>query len=333
MKKHLIITLLLVATALLPACAGKRTADTTAMPPLDQEALLTNLGRYFSQVSGEEKPKYSHKDFRILASQGVQIGPNTYYALKIGAPEGGNTDNGLPLPLTIIADPTGTLALNSVMDLRLGREAILSRAPAVTRVEFPKSVTPTVVMTGQGKTDIIFVGDPFCSHCRNGYAFLADHKAQIGSVRLAHNPLVPGNGSAAATWTIEYAVDRHIRADEALAFSFTELKPSRADTPTRAAMDILKQYHARFPELFDEAGGDVGAFYNQLKVEFAPAMIRNHNELKKAGFNSSPFFIIGETVVKGMNEKALIEVLGGTDSATVAGGICSDDSPSEDCNQ
>jgi hypothetical protein len=55
-------------------------------------------------------------------------------------------------------------------------------------------------------------------------------------------------------------------------------------------------------------------------------MIGAQSALKNAGFTSSPFFIVNNTVITGLDEKALREALGSTETtaAPLQGDMCRD---------
>lgn len=322
MKIHIILFLILSMSSL-NGCVSNSTP-----PTLNEAALRNNIAHQFSQH--EEMTQVTPNDFQIEARQAVQIGTNTYYAVKIGLTEARNNVS-LAFPLTFVTDPTGSLLLNSVIDLKKGQEAILSQAPEVTRLQFPASISPSTFITGNGHADVIFVADPFCPYCRKGYSFLSTHLDAIKTLRMAHNPLTPSNGSAVAAWVMEYALDNNIQPANVMEFSFNELKPVHSHdengnrlSPEENSINILIQFQNRFPQLFAPAEGSLSAAYEMLIKKYAKKQIETHITLKKAGFISSPIFIINGHTIKGMSEGSLTNALAGTTKNTHEGGICSD---------
>lgn len=302
----------------------------SSAPALDETALCNNLAQMFTRHP--DMTDLTGNDLRIELRQAVQVGTNTYYAVKVGLTTDHPKAASLPFPMTFVTEPTGTLLLNSAMNLKTGEEGILSQAADVTRIEFPASVTPTVLATGTGKADVIFVADPFCPHCRKGYGFLESRLESIHRIRMAHNPLTPSNGSAVAAWVMEYAMDKGIQPQEVVKFSFTALKPipprDGKGAPLSSddiSMNILGQYKKRFPRLFGPVNGDLKKTYDMLINNYAKPQIDAHQQLKKAGFTSSPIFIVDGRVIKGMSPKDLTSALGGNHIISATGEMCGDD--------
>jgi|GEM_PF-3037788 len=331
MNRSLILILAIVVLTTLPARAGQAPA-----PALNETALRDNLAGQIAQHPDMTGLKGS--DLRIEAQHAIQVGKNTYYTVKIGLPETHPNAVELGFPMTFSTDPTGTLLFNSVIDLRNGKEALLSQSPDVTQIEFPASVTPSTFASGTGKADVIFIADPFCPHCRKGYVFLSDHLNSIHRIRLAHNPLVPSNGSAIAAWVMEYALKNSFQVRNVVEFSFSKLKPvSPLDekgarlSPEKVSMNILAQYKKQFPQLFKSVNGDLGKAYETLINEHAQSQIEAHSQLIKAGFTFSPIFIIDGRVIKGMDKQTLVSALDGNQELSSNGAMCGDDTT--DCSQ
>jgi len=325
MHRSIIILLAFVALTCLPAQAKQ-----SSVPALDQTELCSNLAQRFTQHPDLTGVKDS--DFHIEAQHTIQVGPNTYYAVKVGLIANAQKVTSLPFPMTFVTDPTGTLLFGSTINLKTGKEAILSQSPNVTRIDFPASVTPSTFVTGTGKADVIFAADPFCPHCRQGYTFLSTHLNSIERIRLAHNPLEPSNGSAIAAWVMEHALNTNTQPWDVVEFSFSELKPVSPVKKNGArlssddiSMNILAQYKKRFPQLFKSVNGDLGKAYDMLIKKYAQKQIQAHSQLKKAGFKSSPIFIIDGQVIKGMNQQSLASALNGDLALSNKGELCDDD--------
>lgn len=332
---HLRNILLLALIGILAACGAGAPEKPSSEPqdhtktvtmPLDEKNLQLNLASHFSKTlaaqeknePGTDSMTLTPTDFIIEEKQPVQIGPNTYFAIKVVFKKKAKTTLDQLFPLRIVTDPTGTLLFETVIDIREGKEAILSKAPTVSRIIFPDSVTPAIHLTGEGDTDIIFISDPFCGYCRKGYAFIRAHLSEIRNVKIAHNPLSPQTGSAVATWVMEYALGNNIQPADIVKFSYTDLHPISAIqdngirlTPTDVSLRILAQYKEHAPELFMATHGELMPFYELLINQYAAKMIAAQSELKRAGFTSSPFFIVNETLIQGMDSNALENALGG----------------------
>jgi len=332
-----IVLLLMLCT--LAACAQR-----TAPAPLDEEALKANLVQLFNSrgdkaaSTPEAGSGLRPQDLRIEAVKAVSLGPNTYYAVKIGLAEP-KAGPDMGFPLTTVVDPSGSLVFGSVIDLARGEEAILSQAPEVTRLDFPESVQPETFLTGSGRADIVFVADPFCPYCRQGYTFLLDHLDLAARVRIAFCPLTPSNGSAVAAWVMDYARARDIRAREVLDFCFSELRPippvgedGERLTPEEGSLAFLEQFRERFPELLQETDGDLKRFYELLVDQFALGQIEAQKALNQAGFSAVPVFVVDGETIQGMDAEALGKALPGAEIGPWEEGQCGENQLG-DCGQ
>ncbi len=324
MTRSIILILTILTLSCLPALAKQ-----SSIPALDEVALRENLASRL--IQHPDITKLTGSDLYIEAQHAVQIGTNTFYAVKVALQDAHPNAATQLLPMTFVTDPTGTLLLNSAIDLRNGKEAVLSQSPNVTRIEFPASTTPSTFVTGTGEADVIFVADVFCPHCRKGYTFLSDHLGSIRRIRLAHNPLNPSNGSAIAAWVMEHALASNIQPWDVVRFSFSELKSVSPHnekgtnlSSEQVSMNILAQYKGQFPQLFKAVNGDLEKAYEMLITKYAQNQIKAHSQLKKAGFNSSPIFIINGRTIKGMDKKNLTSALNGDRAISSKGKFCND---------
>lgn len=322
MNRSIILIFTFIVLSSLPAGAGQ-----SSVPALNETALRENLASQFAQHP--DMVGLKNNTLRIEAQHAIQVGNNTYYTVKIGLSDTHLNGAKLGFPMTFSTEPTGTLLFNSVINLRNGKEALLSQSPDVTQINFPASVTPSTFATGTGKSDVIFIADPFCPHCRKGYSFLSDRLNSIHRISLAHNPLIPSNGSAIAAWVMEYALKNDFRAWDVVKFSFSKLKPvsplgekGTRLSPKEVSMNILAQYKDQFPQLFEAVNGDLGSAYEILIKEHAQSQIEAHSQLIKAGFTFSPIFIIDGRVIKGMDKQILASALAGNQEISSKGTIC-----------
>jgi glutaredoxin len=292
---------------------------------LDEKALTESLAIHFSNyVNLRDKEKPNAKPviinpvhFTIEQKQPVQLGCNTYFAVRITFKDAGFYNLAPPFPLKVVTDPTGMLLFNTVFDLRKSREAILSKSPTVNQIFFPDSISPATFLTGTGSKDVIFISDPFCGYCRKGYEFLTENLDSIRDIKIVHNPLSPETGSAVATWVMDYARENNIKTSEILEFSYSKLTPVNAEkhenqhpSPTEISINILEQYKKVFPELFEQTDNEVLPFYEMLIKKHATRMIKSQTIMKEAGFTSTPFFVINGKVIRGLDKESLEKALG-----------------------
>jgi len=289
---------------------------------LDEVNLLNNLAKHFSSVvmanavarDAKAEPIPVDK-FRIEEKQAVQLGANTYFAVKVVLDGAEEYAVDLPFPMRSVVDPSGNLVLSNVIDLRVPEEAILSRAPAVSRLDFPPQLVPQTIMEGGGTKDVIFVSDPFCGYCRKGYAYLSANIDAIRQIKLVHHPIFPQAGSLAAVWMLEYAIDENIRPAEVFGFTYSKLQRA---TPVEGAGDdgdrliavqILAQYRDAFPELFKGKEVDLVKFYDQLGRRYAQGTMEVDAALASADLSGTPVFVVDGEVISGLDVKALNKAL------------------------
>lgn len=309
---------------------------------LDEEAYKKNLAAYFSKVANKNnKSKFigihiEPQGFRIEELQPLQLGENSYFVTKVSLVDGYNYGLEKQFPLKAVTDPTGRLLFTQVFDLKERKEPFFSRAPKVTQLTLPESVKRTVVMTGPGTRDVLFISDPFCSYCRKGYAYLSRNMNHIRKVEVIHNPLFPQIGSAVASWVIEYAKANNYKPSEVFGFTYSRLNPVQPQIvngkktslpPELVAFGIIKQYVAAFPGLFK--GADEQEVYSRLIAEHSKEVADTRDQLQRAGFSSTPVFSIDGKILRGVNTKRLDELLGikqdkrkAKESAEAELGIC-----------
>jgi len=330
----ILLLFVLAFAAVIPADALAAVADTgpeTAYrtsgvrASLDEAALKQAMAVYWSAAVNKLPPfkdgdpvALKPGDFRILAKVPVQKGPNVYFAVKLGLRDAKSYYLAPPFPLSMVVDPTGTLFFSKVIDIARGEEAILKRAPSVTRAALPPDLHPATVKVGTGMADVTLISDPFCGFCRKGYAFASAHMDKILALRVFHHVLFEEKGSAVAAWMTEYARSRGADMAAVYDFTYTELRPAGQQasdegelfmSPEAVGEDILTQYQRKFPALFEETGGDVPAMYRLLAGKYERETMENQDKLVKAQLTSTPVFVIDGEIVRGFDEPRLKELL------------------------
>jgi len=345
---------LLTLALLLPflALAGCRAAGTPApgldsgyrtegvRATLDEAALRQSMAAYWSAVVNQmpffkdgEKIALAPEAFEVQAAAPVQKGGNVYFAVRLGLRDAKKYYLAPPFPLTVVVDPTGTLFFPKVIDIASRREAILDRAPAVTQIALPAGLDATLVRRGTGATDVTIISDPLCGYCRKGYAFVLRHMDAVRNLTVVHNILFAGRGSDVAAWMMEYARTRPVDLAAIYGFSYARLRgvePLMVDGKPRqrpedeVAENILGQYKAAFPALFEETGGDVRAMYALLSGRYAERTAANRDRLVEALMASTPMFVVKGEIVRDFDEARLARLLGVAASASPsASGECS----------
>lgn len=297
--------------------------------PLDEEQLKQSLAVAWSNKLTVERARKGQQtedvvlgadSIEIAQKKQVQVGSNAYYAVKVKLKQ--PKKYMLPPEMSMVVDPTGNLVFAEVVDIKSGHEAVLKKAPEITKIKLSDSVESMdsiVIQNLPGDNKVTFIADPFCSYSRRAYAFICQNSDKLGRVELVQNPLYPRAGSDVAAWVVEYAIEKRIGAKELLDFTFTSLKPVQplvvngkgvAKKPVEVGIEILEQYKKRFPVLFSGEQENLQAAYNSLANQYARKADYTKMVLASSGIRSAPLFIINGEVVRGMKKEKLAAMLG-----------------------
>jgi len=333
LKKYWVVLGLCLLMALVSCKAGKTsTLENGAVfttegisAELDEVNLKKGLATYFSRsvnkarqargVTGEDVT-ISASAFAVEAKKAIRLGPNTYYAVKVScnvAEKYGFADS---FPMRFVTEPSGTLYMFGMMHLEDGSEAILARAPEVSNLSLPEAISPKLLTTGQGTKAVVFISDPFCGYCRQGYEYLKNNMGLIGELRVVHNPIFAHMGSDIAAWVMDYAVDENYQPLAVYTFTYTGLQPftprevdGQIQEPTEegVATVILEQYQTIYPDMFK--GMDTKDVYTMLKARYADEIEQDAALLRDSEFTSTPVFVVGGKVIKGFGSDKIDELL------------------------
>lgn len=279
-------------------------------PTLDEANLRSSVAsRINMMLSGQ--PDGSSRfiapdDVRIDKTQPVSVQGITLYAVRILLAPHAAADSTASEPdeMVLLTDPSGSVQIGMVTDLKTGREIAMAQASELTRMDISSQLTHPI-LTGEGDKEVVFVSDPYCPYCRQAYSFLRNQLAHIRTLALVHLPLPMHPGADAAVWVMLYAQEQaKILHEDVVDFAYTALAvPEAAGASTEAAQkQVIGQFLARFPEL---SAQEPDSFYYFLKGKYEAENLTTAKALQKLRITGTPVVIIDGQPVHGFDQQAI----------------------------
>lgn len=275
---------------------------TSSAVPLNEKMLRENMAtRIASMIQRQSGGQADLKGFgpgniKVLRAEPVKVAPDVELnAVKLAI----TRSDGRSDEMVLITDSSGTVQFNMVTDIKTGDEAVLSKTPALTKIDFPSGLS-TKVAVGKGKHDVVFVSDPFCPFCRDAFKHLLGKLDQIRELKIAHLPLPMHPGAEAASWVMHYAHDQGIVPFEVVKFAYEDLKPVEKGVDGKlegAQRAVVAQFVGKFPKLV--GAQQLDAFFYFLKGKYEGVVVEGISQLAKMDFKSTPMIIIDGQVVSG----------------------------------
>ncbi len=272
---------------------------------LNEKALKENLASRVSLgIASRDKnaAPFPADNVKILKQVPFQTGEFKLVAVKVRfEPDRPGQQAGVSY---LVVNPDGDKLLE-VQDVVTGKNLVFEALAEIRRDDDLPADLGAPIIEGRGKGIIIMVSDPFCSHCRQAYSFLAANKDKFKEVRLVHLP-VSGVVSDAACSMIEYAESAGITPAEAAEFAYGQLRKPVAPRGVNPdsqnlAGEIIAQFRMRFPALDKSLPKDLNEAWEKVKSAVAVKLARDRNLAEDKVINFTPALFVDGVRMDGFN--------------------------------
>lgn len=147
------------------------------------------------------------------------------------------------------------------------------------------------ITIGMGKTDILFISDPFCDFCRMAYDDITNKKKVVRKLFVVHVPMRAHPGADMACALAAYLTKKG-NALNGLDMAY------RADIPmtgnhAEARAFLFKQFQYAFP-------GELSAFTQEaFMAQCFPEIEQKAKAARNLGFKSAPIIIANGRILNG----------------------------------
>jgi len=303
-----VCALLMLLTAQAVIAAGPARAATLAPVGFDAESFRKN---FVAGLAGRPNaPALKVENVRVEKAEKAATfgGVDVYVVQGVLAPEEGQAQ-----PFTLFVSADGKFYVPDIVDLAAG-QSILKPARERARTADLKGFGRTV-FHGSGKTDIVFVSDPFCPYCREAFAYLMGKGAFYADFKLAHFPLTSHIGADTACAIMAWAEENDAEhLADYVRFAYLELPvPHVADRSQpnleKAWAEVAEAFLKRFPKL-SALGADGAAIVKSLQNSpYAKAVAADIARASGMNINGTPIIFVGETRVEGYDVPRLDSLL------------------------
>ncbi len=301
----LLSVLLLGGTAL---TADKQPAGPDIPAGFDAAAFRQN---FVSGLTGRpHAPALKAEDVRVdMAEKAAAFGGMDIYMVK-GVLE---PDGGQPQPFTLFVSADGKFYVPDIVDLSAGK-SILTPVRDRVRAADLKGFGH-VAFHGKGKTDILFVSDPFCPYCRQAFAHLMGKNAAFADFRVAHFPLAGHIGADIACSIMAWAGEKDAgHLGDYVRFAYGKLPVPRVSdrgeaSLSKARAEVAAAFLKSFPKL-KALGADGAAIVKTLHDSpYAAAVASDIGRATAMGINGTPIIFVGDQRVEGFDQERLDSLL------------------------
>lgn len=292
--------------------------------PLDEENLKANIkSRMKGLINDPGFQQFTQENVTITDKIPVKVKNMDFYVVRVGMKNLPQLekDDAKNLTIDLIVDPSGTYQIFDIFKVD-GSGSVFSDAQReISKIKMPTEIG-TTLFEGDGKAEVIFVSDPFCSYCREEYKFLKINQKKAKRIKMFHMPIPQLHPTALiASAFMEYASENFepSRFREVVDFAYSDLQPqseefaslmeSNAGQPiTGMEKDVVRQFLKKFPEALGNL--DEETFFYLLKGKYAAKVTDGIESLKPTvNVQGTPVTIVDGYVIRGFNVPELEKLI------------------------
>ncbi|MCA1742586.1 MAG: DsbA family protein [Desulfonatronovibrio sp.] len=275
------------------------------MAGLQEEDLLDNVHKRFQTIvveRGGEPDSISRQDMTIEKKIPFDVKISgkdlTMFAVKISLTD---ASTGQKQNVNLIVDETGSVQLDGAFaELSTGLTLHQEALDELERIEGDPDVGD-LLFKGSGDAQVLFLSDPFCPYCRQGYTYLLDQKDKIDQLKIAHFPINPDSGALALTFLMmEFkGQDNYSEVvDFAYMIDMKELSGNRNH-------QVISMFNQEFGVFEDEPE----KVFADLEERHMDVLTEEMNKMQSLGLTGTPVFIVNGVMVSGFNKARIDQLL------------------------